>query len=52
MVKYLIIIVIALAINGLSFLFHNDIANLIAVIITALLLIYLMLDLTKIYRRK
>ncbi|MBC6296896.1 hypothetical protein HCJ45_07225 [Listeria sp. FSL L7-1517] len=52
MVKYLIIIVIALAINGLSFLFHNDIANLIAVIITALLLIYLMLDLTKMYRRK
>ncbi|MBC1484277.1 hypothetical protein HCJ52_08500 [Listeria sp. FSL L7-1485] len=52
MVKYLIIIAIALAINGLSFLFHNDIANLIAVIITALLLIYLMLDLTKMYRRK
>ncbi|AHI56684.1 hypothetical protein ACP0AK_08860 [Listeria ivanovii] len=52
MVKYLMIILIALAINGISFLFDNDIANLIAVIITALLLVYLMLDLTKMYRRK
>ncbi|MBC1664024.1 hypothetical protein HB955_07725 [Listeria welshimeri] len=52
MIKYFIIILIALAINGISFLFHNDIANLIAVIITAVLLVYLMVDLTKMYRRK
>ncbi|KPZ32783.1 hypothetical protein BS612_11475 [Listeria monocytogenes] len=45
--KYFIIILIALAINGISILFHNDIASLIAVIITAVLLIYLMVDLTK-----
>lgn len=50
--KYFIIILIALAINGISILFHNDIASLIAVIITAVLLIYLMVDLTKMYRRK
>ncbi|MBF2418336.1 hypothetical protein [Listeria innocua] len=52
MIKYFIIILIALAINGISFLFHNDVANLIAVIITAVLLVYLMIDLTKMYRRK
>ncbi|EOH8200962.1 hypothetical protein ACMA3W_000402 [Listeria monocytogenes] len=50
--KYFIIILIELAINGISILFHNDIASLIAVIITAVLLIYLMVDLTKMYRRK
>ncbi|EGY3991126.1 hypothetical protein JIL33_000153 [Listeria monocytogenes] len=50
--KYFIIILIALAINGISILFHNDIASLIAVIITAVLLIYLMVDLTKMNRRK
>ncbi|HAB8467714.1 TPA_asm: hypothetical protein GYR79_10145 [Listeria monocytogenes] len=50
--KYFIIILIALAIYGISILFHNDIASLIAVIITAVLLIYLMVDLTKMYRRK
>lgn len=45
--KYFIIILIALAINGVSILFHNDIASLIAVLITAVLLIYLMVDLKK-----
>ncbi|EAD7694638.1 hypothetical protein Q796_11870 [Listeria monocytogenes] len=50
--KYFVIILIALAINGISILFHNGIASLIAVIITAVLLIYLMVDLTKMYRRK
>ncbi|EFR87011.1 hypothetical protein QJV14_08940 [Listeria cossartiae subsp. cayugensis] len=50
--KYFIIILIALAINGISMLFKSDIASLIAVVITAVLLVYLMVDLTKMYRRK